>query len=649
MAATYTVKQVAEILGYSTNSIYTFLKEKRIKGVRVGRGRFRIAQPELDRLLHVSKNTPLIAQSVITPQENIATTNLSGHSGVSDIVGQSVENVLSIGRMRLGIPNIFVWFIGISAIIAGLSMYLYNQSFSGTSVGSMMPILNAMRTLFIGGGLGILLANIFGGLNNPWKKVFTGLLIIAGCVLSFFLWRTGDVDGLSIYGTLVIVLTVTTIFTVGGLASFSLYLTFLAISAAVVPLFGQNDPHVIGFLGLLHLTNWEALLLFAAAGLIFSILLWWGYYSKRSIYWVCTWVASAAYFALALWYADGQYWSRSFFMVMVGITSLFAAPWESIHSTTNRKEQLTGLAVYGIIFGALVVGIIIVGVMQVNVLETLKQENTNKITYARTSVEATLSSVESTLESVATNTDFVNAVSSRDTGELNDVSRVIFESNHNIRRLIVLDKVGNGVNLYPVGTFDQSNLAFRDYFIQARDTNAPFVSDLFTSLADQTHRSSVVISVPLTNRDHSFAGVLAASLDLLAISARLQQIPVPTRDEYVSIVDSHGIRIVHPETALIGTPADKNDPQLLGITGHRGIANAVTFNGQQALVVYDTVDDVHWGIAIKTPLSSVYKLTNTTTLIVMGAVLVLVILATFFLQGVHMHLTFKRREEEHSP
>ena len=55
MPATYTVKQVSKLLGYSTNSIYTFLKEKRLKGVRIGKGRFRIPQSELDKFLQVEK------------------------------------------------------------------------------------------------------------------------------------------------------------------------------------------------------------------------------------------------------------------------------------------------------------------------------------------------------------------------------------------------------------------------------------------------------------------------------------------------------------------------------------------------------------------------------------------------------------------
>src|SRR3990172_6082229 len=90
MPATYTVKQVAQILGYSTNSIYTFLKEKRIKGVRVGRGRFRIPQFELDRLLLTTKSgSPL-------PQLPIGYSQLTAPVGPSVAPSGVVEPVVPV-------------------------------------------------------------------------------------------------------------------------------------------------------------------------------------------------------------------------------------------------------------------------------------------------------------------------------------------------------------------------------------------------------------------------------------------------------------------------------------------------------------------------------------------------------------------------
>src|SRR3990167_304165 len=65
MPKTYTVKQVAKILGFSTNTVYKYLDEGKIKATRLGsEGRFRIPEEELIRL--VGKN------GIPTPQNEAA-------------------------------------------------------------------------------------------------------------------------------------------------------------------------------------------------------------------------------------------------------------------------------------------------------------------------------------------------------------------------------------------------------------------------------------------------------------------------------------------------------------------------------------------------------------------------------------------------
>ena len=51
MEKTYSVKEASKLLGYSTNSVYSFLKDGDIKSVRIGKGKFRIPQSEIDKFL----------------------------------------------------------------------------------------------------------------------------------------------------------------------------------------------------------------------------------------------------------------------------------------------------------------------------------------------------------------------------------------------------------------------------------------------------------------------------------------------------------------------------------------------------------------------------------------------------------------------
>ena len=43
----FTVKDASKFLGVSTNTVYKYLKEKKVKSKRIGRGRFKIPRSEL--------------------------------------------------------------------------------------------------------------------------------------------------------------------------------------------------------------------------------------------------------------------------------------------------------------------------------------------------------------------------------------------------------------------------------------------------------------------------------------------------------------------------------------------------------------------------------------------------------------------------
>lgn len=64
MPKLYSVIQAAKLLGYSTNTIYSKLKDGDIHSVRIGKGRYKIAEEEIERLLGhqiVSTDSPLLA------------------------------------------------------------------------------------------------------------------------------------------------------------------------------------------------------------------------------------------------------------------------------------------------------------------------------------------------------------------------------------------------------------------------------------------------------------------------------------------------------------------------------------------------------------------------------------------------------------
>ena len=98
---TYTVKEVARLLGFSTNTVYKYLSEGKIKATRLGKeGRFRIPGSEVTKFL----GTPLPE-----PFE----------SGVS-LVSPEIFEV----RLK-DAPGLFDWFIGFLSIGLGYSQFIF--------------------------------------------------------------------------------------------------------------------------------------------------------------------------------------------------------------------------------------------------------------------------------------------------------------------------------------------------------------------------------------------------------------------------------------------------------------------------------------------------------------------------------------------
>jgi excisionase family DNA binding protein len=635
MAATYTVKQVANILGYSTNSIYTFLKEKRIKGIRVGSGRFRIPKSELDRLLLISKQ--LTSPSFDSTAMVTANAQFTPAVGISDVTGGAIiEHTKLFGFMHVGTLNIFDWFIGIGAIVLGLGLFLFNASTSITIVGRWSEVVETLRILLIGCGIGIILTNIMGDTHTVWHKLFHVVLGIAGIAIAVFFASQGDMDGMFTYGLLALLVLLSMFIHIGGVAWVSIYMTLITITTPIGLLLANHSSHIASVYTWIPFSPELLLIVTIVCGLLFIFSLWRGYFRSKSLFWVTTWVAAIWYFVLAFSCAVDQFWSRSFFFLVFGMTSLFLSPWELLATVRNRKADLFTLGVFGAIFLILISGIGGVYLLQSNVISTVERENANKVDFVRNDLAQSLESVESTIGSMADNQDFITAVTKKDLEVINENERIMYEGSHAIRRLVLLDAQGHGINLYPFGTFDKTDYSFRDYFTKPRDSGTSYISDIFTAEADQSTRQVVVISVPLFDAHHVFIGVLGASLDLMGLSAHLQQIAVPERGEVVITVDSRGRQIISSTDTRIGTKVPADDPTLLGIQGRQGVlvVNAAV-DGKPAIVAYAPVaeDSVHWGIAIKTPLVQTYQLTDRTNLTLFSVIIASVILAGCILQG----------------
>lgn len=629
MAATYTVRQVAEILSYSTNSIYSFLKEKRIKGVRVGRGRFRIPQSELDRLLLTkgsSQPATLVPRSI---QPTLSHPNRVVE--VSD-AHTAAYHLHLFGRAHLTLPNIFDWFVGSAAVITGVALFLFNRSFESSSVAAYLPLIVASRTSLIAAGIGVLITTYFGMWGKTWNRVFHGILILSWSFMVIFLFRSGDIDGALIYAALVVSIVIVIAANAPGIAGVGIYITLLALASPLIPLMGPNDPQVVATIARLGVSPTMLTAVLGVAAVAFVICLWIGYSRKAWLFWSVTWLTAGVSIVGAFFYAQAGLWSRAFFLIVFGLTAMFLPAWDSLEESRSKREQLMIHGIFGASFSVLLASVFVVWIMQTNLLEQTKAELSNKVNYGSLQLASTLKDAQTAVEAAGESQKLVAAVEKKDTEAIHSLSPLIYEGNRNFRRIIFLDRDGNGLHLHPVGTFDQENYAFRDYFLKTKETKKVYVSDLFEALADQSHRKVIVIAVPLINEEGEFVGVLAGSLDIEGINNRLQQIAFEGRGEYFTVVDSQGKRLMHPDSSMIGTDISSDDPLREGLAGLSGLAEGRTAEGKIALIAYAPLDGVvDWAISLRSPIASVVKLTDQANLAVFAVVVITITVASLFL------------------
>lgn len=624
MAATYTVKQVAEILGYSTNSIYTFLNEKRIEGVRVGKGRFRIPQSEIDRLLLSVKKSPGLGQ-VASP-----TTPTAESSLVQD--GSAGQAIHLIAGLRLSLPNIFDWFIGTAAVVTGLALFLFNRTFEQSSSSNVFhQYLVSIRIILIAVGLGVLATSVFVEKKRFWHYLFHLILALSGSIMVYGLMRSGDWAGAITYGFLAVVVAATLVIHTDGVAMVTGYVILLALAIPGVILLAPLDPHVVGLLNLLQVSPAIGAIVVGSVNGILALLLIIGYFRYAPFFWIGAWGSALLFIGLSFFYAEDGYWSRSFFFIILGLVTVFLPAWRRLRNLTKPHDQLLIHGIFSSIFLLQIVAVLFVYLMQANLIEQVNLQLSQQARYGAGIVESSLDTATAALVTAAGNPVLVEAVKSKDLSVINETSKLIYESNSTIRRLVYLDRDGGGVALYPFGTFDLPNYSFRDYFIETKRTGKPYLSGVFTAQVDQSNRKVVAIAVPLADPDREFAGVIVGSIDWDRIGVKLQDLAFSHQEEYYVIVDGDGRRVVHPDTSLIGQALLPDDPLRAALAGREGVDWARTADGKQAIAAYGPINQLGWAIGVKAPVSSVVAIGDQITIMIFAIIALSTIAAAIFM------------------
>lgn len=629
MPKTYTVKEVADILGFSTNSIYTFLKEKRIKGVRVGKGRFRIPDEELSRILHLSKKPQVAASgSAVT-----VTTNAVLPEPLVKTGDAAIFTTPELGRIikhdgTLVSPNIFDWFVGLAAIIAGVGLFLFNSPLVVGPLVKFALVYPIIRIVLIAAGLGLIISGIVAR-NRFLYKFFQIALVLMGLINAFGLARNGDIEGAMLYGAMALVILITNILSLGGIVSILIYASVIAVCMPAALIFSPNDAHIQAFSILLG----APVSTIAAISVVISAVLlaglWVGYTGKRNVFIVSTAAAAVTGMFVAVLYANAQMWSRSFYFIVISYFIGILPYWWPLQQQVHRRYRIVLHGIFIVVGGVLLIAILVINLFQQNAWKNKEKDFGGKIKIAQTTLQNETTSVQGSLQVAAANRDFVETIHAKDMAKLTANAKILYESNPSIRRLVFLDADGGGVAMYPYGEFDEANFAHREYFQQAKATGKPYVSGLFLARPDHVAQYVVSVAVPFYGNDDEFLGVMVASLDLKRIGLQLDQIAMDTDGEYFVVADSRGNILLHPNESLVGTTIPDTDPLNRGLKGESGVVYGEFIEKTFGMIAYADVPALHWSISLRAKINNVMVITSMTIWSVIstaGAVLISTIL-----------------------
>ncbi len=616
MSATYTVKQVAQILGYSTNSIYTFIKEKRIKAVRVGKGRFRIPQSEIAHLLKTQEITHEPIQNFPT-QNAVPTYEIKRpvpSFSVSPILQESERNTFK------SIPNFFDWFVGIASIILGAGLSLYSKPLTDAALANKQTLYNALQPILIGGGIGLLVSDLVGFSKSIWHKIFHAILIVSYCALVSGLIQTRDIEGAAIFGSLAFTLLLSFFTNISGTYKYVIYVVILTLTVPAGLFYSNNFSTLFPGITL----SYEPFIYSLGSIIVSSIFIGSLYYANKTnkrIFWILLGLGSLFLGMLSVFYAREIFWARALFLLITTVMVLFAPWWETLRFS-NYRDRFTVFGVFGIILVLFLSTIAVILLMQRNLLEFTKSQLVDKSSYADQFVQGVMDRTTEALKSSSSNPIIVDILTSNtDKSEkeekkqkdtLISISRSIFEANKNLEFVLILDKNGTIISNYPYmqQTMEGISLSDNSYVKQILNLKQAVISDI--SVLIQNH-PSVTIGVPVLSSDKELLGVVIGSLDLPYTSEKLQQTGTTALGEQFMITNQKGTLILHPNKDRIQTTLETFEQIESAISQTQPVIDSYDTSGNRTMVVVKPMEGREWVVIVSASYTSILHPTMAAT------------------------------------
>jgi len=582
----YTVKEVAKLLGFSTNTVYKYLDESKIKSVRLGEeGRFRIPADE------VNKFAP---EEVITPSP----------------VSKNGLTELGLSR-NLNAPSLFDWFTSILAISLGAVEFLFPVYSLNPSFLHYLGVIKILKAALVVFGVLLVSQDIFEAKKKTWHKILHILLSLNFVAIAVILILIGQLAHSVDYSIIAVVLLVTTFWKINEYIKFVIYINLITIFSGIFALLQSRVAGSDLFLDWILQNNVIFLIvwmLIVIATLVCGFLAIKKQKGVALVFCLCVSLASLAFSVIT--FSSGS-WERSVLLVVIASFSLLFPYWSVFENYTLKSKRQLSFA-YFWLSAFFVVGFLTLFIVNKNFESQVLTEVQKRLDTAANYVDDFVSDGE-TKVMVFSQDGQLNSLITEGKNKPEDYESVLKEffmsSSGAFRRIVYVNKKGTEVSTYPVlSSAIGVDISARDYFTGPKSGDKIFNSGIIQPSVPGVP-PAVLISAPILSPSGEFLGTITGSVDLSNLADKLGQIKFGQNGNF-ELIDSKKYYILNPDPSKIMTSVKAETADLAAVNGFSGTIIAYDSSGELSLQAYKPVTTLKWGLVAQQPYSDAFAAYN---------------------------------------
>ena len=610
MPKTYSVKQVSQALGFSTNTVYKHLEDGTISATRFGNsGRFRIPESEVVRLLGNQNQVAPMAPP--TPDLPLPLPEVNAPSPAP--VSEQVDTARSLLN-QVSTPDLFDWFLILSSFFLGLAYFLYPTTFQSSSIQPLLPHLLIAKSVLLISSIGLLILDVFLPVKkHAWRLVSRLPLIAALGLLTYIYLSTSEYLTASFILPLTIFSALSTFW---FRSAFPRFLSFLSLFYISITIGFVVDPQPIFiFDPTVVISRYLPVILIGS--LLLSVMVfalsWLSSRKLPQLLPLILWPQAILLLLLCVNFTASQAWNKATISLVLGSFTILLPFHQSLTSLSGltRRQAITAICW---LTCTTLIGTLLVYLTQNSFRSVILNQASQNLNSASQVIETFIDDSIRVLSVISSSTEIPLLVSQSDhpspNAKLSQLIKEAFLASPSMRRVTITNSSGVPQVTYPLSNTSSSELALtslsqEDYFTQAKSTGRTIVSQVNSPVITSLN-PTIYVTIPLYDTAENFIGVVIGALDMSRLSQRLTDLK-PSSKSYYIIADTHNRVVYHPDPSQMGQLIPPPSPITNAVAGQTGSSSSYTSDGSLSLQAYTHLSRLGWGISLIQPYSTSFR------------------------------------------